>query len=261
MTIIDHPAWLFAVLLLVLLGSVELGFRLGKRSEARGEDLLHEQLKGARNGLLTLVSLLLGFMLPMSLSRFDQRKHLMVEEAKAIGTTSLRAQMLPEPARSKARDLMREYVEVRLSFFDAGLNGGQLAAANNHARQLQNDLWKQSVTAAQTSPTPITAIFAQSLNQMIDLSEERLAALENRIPGSIWLMLALISLLTCLTVGYTLRRRTFLAMLVTPLAISIVMTLAADLDSPRSGAIRIGQQSMERVRTDLQSTPEQSPTR
>ena len=255
MEIVDHPVWLFVTVLIVLLAAVELGFRLGMRSEARGKDLLHEQLKGARNGLVTLVSLLLGFMLPMSLSRFDLRKHLVIEEAKAIGTTSLRAQMLPEPARSKTRDLMREYVGVRLKFFDAGQNNAQLEAANNHTRQLQNELWKQSVTAAQSSPTPITAIFAQSLNQMIDLSEERLAALENRIPGSIWLMLGLISLLTCLTVGYSLRRRTALAMLVSPLAISIVMSLAADLDSPRSGVIRIGQQSIERARVDLQSIP------
>lgn len=158
MAIIDHPACLFAVLLVVLLGTVEVGFRLGMRSEARGEDQLHEQLTAARNGLVTLVSFLLGFMLPMSLSRFDQRKHLVIEEAKAIVTTSLRSRMLPEPARSKARDLLREYVNVRLRFFDAGLDSAKLEAANNHARQLQSELWKQSVAAAQSSPTPITAI-------------------------------------------------------------------------------------------------------
>ena len=43
MAIIDHPAWLFAVLLVVLLGTVEAGFRLGMRSEARGE-LLRRQI-------------------------------------------------------------------------------------------------------------------------------------------------------------------------------------------------------------------------
>lgn len=255
MLIVDHPVWLFVALLFVLLGAVEVGFRQGMRSEARGEDKLHKQLKGARNGLITLVSFLLGFMLPMSLSRFDQRKHLVLEEAKAIGTTALRAQMLPEPARSKARDLMREYVDVRLKFFEAGLGDAQLGAANNRARQLHNELWQQSVAAAQASPTPITALFAQSLNQMIDLSEERLAALENRVPGTIWLVLALLALLTCLTVGYSLRRRTFLAMLVTPLMISVVMSLAAELDSPRSGLIRTSQQSMERVRADLHGLP------
>ncbi|MBI1737687.1 MAG: hypothetical protein HYR58_00380 [Acidobacteria bacterium] len=255
MGIIDHPVLLFALLLVVLLGVVEIGFRLGLRAAATGDEKFHEQIVGARNGIVTLLSLLLGFMLPMSLTRFDQRRHFAIEEAKAIGTTSLRAQMLPEPARSKSHDLMREYVDARLKFFEAGLHAEKLQAADLGAKQLQNELWKQSVAAAQLSPTPITALFAQSLNQMIDLSEERLAALENRIPSSIWLMLVLISLLTCLTVGCSLRRRFVLSMLVTPLMIAIVMALIADLDSPRSGLIRIDQQSMQRVQSDIKAAP------
>ena len=255
MGIIDHPVWLFALLFVVLLVVVEIGFRLGLRTAASGDEKLHDQIVGARDGIVVLLSLLLGFMLPMSLTRFDHRRQLAIEEAKAIGTTSLRAQLLPEPARSRAQKLMREYVDARLKFFEAGLHAEKLQAANSHAKQLQNEIWQQSVAAAQLSPTPITALFAQSLNQMIDLSEERLAALENRIPSAIWLMLALISLLTCLTVGYSLRRRFALSMLVTPLMVAIVMALVADLDSPRSGLIRVAQQSMERLQSDLRAAP------
>ena len=255
MGIVDHPLVLFVLLFAVLLAVVEVGFRLGLRTAASGDEKLHDQIVGARDGIVVLLSLLLGFMLPMSLARFDQRRHLAVEEAKAIGTTSLRAEMLPEPARSKTHELMRKYVEARLMFFNAGLNAETLNAVNSHSKQLQDELWKQSVAAAQLSPTPITALFAQSLNQMIDLSEERLAALENRIPSAIWLMLTFISLLTCLTVGYSLRRRFVLSMLVTPLMISIVMALVADLDSPRSGLIRIAQQSLERLQSDLKAAP------
>lgn len=255
MGILDHPVWLFAVAFLVSLVSVEIGFRLALRTKAAADEEFHEQIVGARDGILVLLSLLLAFMLPLSLARFDQRRHLAIEEAKAIGTTSLRAQTLPEPARSKAQELMREYIDARLKFFEAGLHGEKLQAANLHAKQLQNELWKQSVAASELSPTPITALFAQSLNQMIDLSEERLAALENRIPGSIWLMLMLIALLACLTVGYSLRRRFVMSMLVIPLMISIVMAIVADLDSPRSGLIRISQRSMERVQFDLKAAP------
>ena len=255
MGIIDHPLGLFVLLFVVLLAVVEIGFRLGLRTAASGDEKLHDQIVGARDGIIVLLSLLLGFMLPMSLARFDQRRHLAIEEAKAIGTTSLRAQMLPEPARSRTHELMREYVEARLMFFRAGLHAETLQAANSRSKQLQDELWQQSVAAAQLSPTPITALFAQSLNQTIDLSEERLAALENRIPSAIWLMLTLISLLTCLTVGYSLRRRFVLSMLVTPLMISIVMALVADLDSPRSGLIRIAQQSLERLQSDLKAAP------
>ena len=255
MSILDHPVWLFALLFVGLLITVEIGFWLRLRTAASSDEKLHDQIVGARDGLIVLLSLLLGFMLPMSLMRFDQRRHLAIEEAKAIGTTTLRAQMLPEPARSKVKEVMREYVDVRLKFFAAGLQADKLEAANAHAKQLQNELWQHSVTSAQQSPTPITALFAQSLNEMIDLSEERLAALENRIPGSIWLMLFLISLLTCLTVGYSVRRRFAFSMIVTPLMISIVMALVADLDSPRSGLIRTSQQSIQRVQSDLRVVP------
>ena len=102
---------------------------------------------------------------------------------------------------------------------------------------------------------PITTAFVSSLNETIDLSEKQLASLENRIPPSIWIMLMLISLLACLTVGYSLRIRFLLSMIVPPLMISIVMALIADIDSPRSGTIRVGQQSMERVLSELKSTP------
>ena len=50
-----------------------------------------------------------------------------------------------------------------------------------------------------------------------------------------------------------MRRRFFLLMLVSPLMIAIVLALIADLDSPRTGLIQIGQQSMERLQLDLKA--------
>src|SRR5262249_41963380 len=100
-------------------------------------------------------------------------------------------------------------------------------------------------------PSPVAALYLESLNTAIDLSEENQAALENRIPGAIWLMLVLISLLTCLTLGFGLQRRTWFTILIAPLTISIVMALIADLDSPRKGLILVGRESMERVQSDL----------
>ena len=255
MGIIDHPVWFFVLLFVVFLVVVELGFQLRLRTAVASDEKLHGQITGTRDSIVVLLSLLLGFLLPLSLTRFDQRRQLAIEEALAIGTTNLRAQMLSEPARSKTRGLMRQYVDARLQFFKAGLHPERLRAANLHSKQLQNELWEQSVPAAQASPTPITALFVQSLNQMIDLSEESLAALEYRIPAVIWLVLLLISLLACLAVGCSLRRRTALSMVVAPLMIAMVFALIADLDSPRRGLIRTGQQSMERLQSELKAAP------
>jgi hypothetical protein len=111
-------------------------------------------------------------------------------------------------------------------------------------------MWQQSVEVARQSPTPITSLFIQALNESIDLSENRMV--ENRVPPAIWVMLTLISLLPCLTVGLSGRRRFWFVMVLSPL-IAIVMALIADLNSPRTGFIQIGKQIMERVQQDLKS--------
>jgi hypothetical protein len=248
----DHPLHLFCFLSVTLLVVVEIGFRLRSLTAVNTNQERHEQIVGTRDSILVLLSLLLGFTLAMALTRYDLRKQLLVDEANAIGTTALRAQMLPEPSRDRILDLLRQYTGTRLNFYSARLHAQESEKLLAHSKQLQNDLWQQAVAAVQQSPTPITSIFVSSLNDTIDVSEKQLASLENRIPRSIWIMLILISLLACLTVGYSLRIRFVLSMVVPPLMIAIVMTLIADLDSPRNGTIRVGQQSMERVQSDLQ---------
>jgi hypothetical protein len=69
----------------------------------------------------------------------------------------------------------------------------------------------------------------------------------------------LIAFLTCFTFGYWQRRRFWLVAVVIPLMIAIVMGLIADLDSPRSGFLRLDLRSLERVEQDLRSLPPVSP--
>src|SRR5881394_263672 len=49
---------------------------------------------------LGLLALLLAFTYSLSLSRYEQRRSLVTQEANAIGTAYLRAQLLDEPHRS-----------------------------------------------------------------------------------------------------------------------------------------------------------------
>jgi hypothetical protein len=44
-------------------------------------------------------------------------------------------------------------------------------------------------------------------------------------------------------------------MIVAPLMISIVMALIADLDTPNRGLIRVSQESMLRLQSDMQAKP------
>jgi Protein of unknown function (DUF4239) len=251
MPVFDHPRALFLVLLVVLLAAVEIGQRIGMRMSVDSDSLRHEQLVAARDAIEFLLSLLLGFTLAMAISRFDQRKQLLVDEANSIGTTALRAQMLPESVSNKMLELLREYVDARVRFSSAKLNAPELLQSIATTKRLQNQMWEQSVVASKLAPNTITSAFIQSLNESIDLSEKRLSTLENRVPPSLWIALTLISVLACVTVGMTVRRRFWYVMAITPLIIAIVMGLISDLNNPRAGFLQTGRQSMDRLQQDL----------
>jgi hypothetical protein len=253
MTLLDQPWLLFALLFLLLLAVVEFGHRLRPAAWAQSDVEVRESLAATRDSVSLLLSLLLGFTLAMALPRYENRKKLLIDEANSIGTTALRAQMLPEPARGKVLQLLSSYVDARLAFSTADVRGEELQRSLMRTKQLQDEMWKQGVAAGQQSPTPITSIFIQSLNESIDLSEKRLATLENRVPNAVWILLALVSILSCVMIGASERRRIWFVMVVSPLTIAIVMALIADLDSPRTGLIQIGQQSLSRVQQDLKS--------
>jgi Protein of unknown function (DUF4239) len=246
-SLIDHPLALFGLLFAALLAMVEIGCRLAVRSSAIGKEYLHKEIVAARDGIGTLLSLLLAFTLAMALTRYDLRKQLVVDEANAIETTLLSAQTLAEPSRGRILVLLHGYLDTRVSFSEAGLNEQKLKASVNQGRELLDQVWGQTVGITQQSPTPITAIFVQSLHETSDLGEKRLAAFENRIPGALWAVLVFMSTMTCLLVGYSMRRRALLVILLWPLMISSVLALNADLDTPHTGLIRIGQQSIERL--------------
>ena len=248
---LDHPIVLGAFVFAILSLAVELGHRAGTHGDVSATEAHREQVNATRDTLGVLLSLLLGFTLAMALPRYDLRKQLAVDEADAIGTTILRAQLLPEPARTKLHDLLVSYVDERVSFSNAGNSEQQLAPSIKRTGELQLELWKVAAIAAGQSPNPVTALFISSLNDTIDMSEKRLSGLENRIPISIWIMLLSISILTCTTVGYSARLRFWMVWIVSPLMISIVMGLIADLNSPRSGMIRTDVSSMLRLQHDL----------
>jgi hypothetical protein len=247
---IDHPWYLFFVLLLGLLSCVNLGFHFRGGEDAQSIS----QIESARDGLTILLSLLLGFTLPMAQPHYDQRKELIVDEANAIATVHLRAEMLSEPFRGKILGELRQYLAYRTDFAKEDLDELALRASLVRSNQILQDMQQQAVALVEQSPNSVTPIFVQALHELGDLTEKRLAAEENRIPAAMWLMLVLIAVLACVVMGYGMSRRQLLEMLVLPLTVAVVMALVAELDSPRTGLIRVGRQSLERLQLEINSS-------
>ncbi len=249
--IVNSPELFFIVLFIVARLAYEAGYGLASWSKRTQDEDHREQIVSLRDGLLVLLSLLLGFTFAMAVGRFEQRRQLVVDEANAIGSTSLRARMLPEPEQTNINQLLRQYAEQRLHFGQARLNSEEMKAASDQSEAIQKQLWDLTISVSARDKTPIFGLFMQSLNETIDLHAKRLAALENRIPGLIWILIAFVGSLTCLCAGFSSKKRFWFPALILPLMIAAVVALISDLDSPRHGFIHISQGSMERLQQDL----------
>jgi hypothetical protein len=246
------PIWgVFLATVAVVLLAVEGGFRLGQYRRRRSEQEDKPPVGEMVAATLALLAFMLAFTFGLAASRFDVRRGLVIEEANAIGTTYLRAGLLPEPHRSDVRSLLREYVDVRLE----AVQPGKLSRSIGRSEELHARLWAHAVAVGEKNPGSIVVgLFIASLNEVIDLHAKRLAlGVRNRIPGTIWAALSFVTIIGTSVMGYhagLAGSGRSLALLALVLAFSAVVTLIADLDRPQEGLLRVSQQTM----IDLQKT-------
>lgn len=231
-----------------MLAVTEVGFRLGRKSEANTSAETKSQISTITAALLGVLALLLGFTMSMAVSRFEVRKQLVLDEANAIGTSCLRAQLLPAPEGPEIANLLRQYINVRVQY---GTSGNDLARLNDLHTQtgvLQTELWTRAASYAQKDPNPVKAgLLLQSLNEAIDLESARWMAFQNRVPQNVIYVNAIVGLLAAMLVGYSFGvngHRNIFSMCVLALAITLVLSVIIDLDRPRSGFIGASQQPM-----------------
>ena len=162
---LDSEIVFFVFAILLLLGAAELGFRCGLRVFAKGDDARRKLIGGIEAASLGLLALLLGFTFALALNRFDRRRELVVKEANAIGTTWLRASLLPEPHRAPVRDLLRRYVDARIQFHGGLDDAGVFAKTVKINAEMQGELWSHAEAAARQSRDAVTALFVGTVNE------------------------------------------------------------------------------------------------
>jgi hypothetical protein len=200
---------------------------------------------------LGLLAFILAFTFGLAATRYDTRRQVLLDEANAIGTTYLRAGMLPE-RREEIRTLLRDYVDTRLET----VRSGRIAEGIRQSENLQNQLWEQAVPIAEKYPNSIVVgLFIQSLNDVIDLHAKRVTAgVRNRIPVAIWAALYGVAVLGFAALGYhsgLTRSRRSPAVLAVAVTFSAVIGLIADLDRPLEGTLIVSQQALIDLRQSM----------
>lgn len=231
------------ILMLAIVACLELGRRLGLAHQKNN----HSTIAGTstvEGAVFALFGLLIAFTFSGAASRFEHRRDLVVQEANAIGTAYLRLDLLDKGSQEKLKPLFHEYVESRIRSYQAlkeGKNAFNVGLAESS--HLQSNIWKLASegAAAANSPAVMTLVLPP-INDMIDITSTRVAAMRTHPPEIIYILLVVFSLVSSLIAGYSMavdKKRQVLHMLLFAFAIAGTIYVILDLEYPRQGFIRV----------------------
>lgn len=256
----DIPIWvLFTATIIIVLLAIEAGYLLGRAAHRKTEDEKESPVSAIAGAVLGLAAFMLAFTFGIVWERYDARKGLVREDAAAIRTAWERSDFLPETDRAEARALLREYVDVRVTFVQGrSLDPERVKSALAQTQRIQKRLWGMAVTNARKDMnSDVAAMYIDSLNEMNSIHASRVAlGIQARVPVEIWFVLCCITILGMAGVGYqtgiagSIRSR---ARPILVLSFGLAVALIASLDRPDSGVLQVTQQPLIDLRDAMPS--------
>lgn len=249
------PLWLLltgTILIMVLF--IEYGFRLGKNAQAHAKKAQTSQVRAIMGAGLGLLAFMLAFTFSTAQSHFESRVQSLAEEARIARNAFMQADLLAEPGRTEAKQLLKDYVELRSDIrrFTGQKDLEQdLATSLRVSEQIQRDLWLLVANRDQSdkesrAETAQNSQLMSSVLALTDIHYTRLhAAVMNRIPLTIWMTLYLMAALSMIIVGFQAGltdRRSPVATITLAVAFSAVIILITDLDRPVMSFFEINSQ-------------------
>ena len=233
------------------------GIWLGRRLRAT-HDALGDAVGAVQAALLAFVAVLFAFGLAMGVDRYEGRRQAVVDEANAIGTTYLRAQLLPEPARSRSLRLLQDYTDERIELSNTEVESGPFNAAVSKSRELQRSLWSNAGSAIADLPIDSAPrLYVESLNQVIDADSTRVSALGNRIPSSVLLLYIAAGGVAMAALGLFmgLHAKGTRAVFAASVVVVMILLVIVDLDRPRRGFVVVPRAPLTSLRRSMNDEP------
>jgi hypothetical protein len=234
-----YPVAAFAVSFVVLWLSAYVGAFFRKRQRELQDGVLKD-LDVISASTLTLLGLIVGFTFSMAITRYDQRKTYEEEEANAIGTEYVRADLLPAANAAKVRALLSEYLDQRILFY-SNRTDDELRQIDAATAKLQTELWATVESPLSAQPTPALALVASGMNDVLNSEGYTQAAWRNQVPIAAWRLMLAIAICCNLLVSYSRHdpKAGIIRFLILPFVLSIAFFAISDIDSPRRGTIRV----------------------
>jgi len=257
---IRTDAWQVAILLGVAMLVVwGLGLALGGRLRAHGVENASSPTEQAS---LALLGLLLAFTFGMSISKHDTRREAAVHDSNSIGDFYTCVRLLKEPARGRLSDKVREYTALRLSLTRPIRTETEMQQGLSKVEALQSDM-TDLVSQAINEGTPIAVPLTQTLNGLTSSHASRVAAVRDRLPASIVILLFIAALACAFLLGREQSIEGHIEVSATLALIAIVAAavwVTLDLNQPYRGMIRVSEEPMQRLYASMGPAPSAAPS-
>ncbi len=247
---LDYPFLILVLTFFAFWTSAWAGAYLRKRRRNPEQADDHEDFALLLGSTLTLLALIIGFTFSMAVNRYDQRKDYEEQEANAIGTEYVRADVLPAADAARVRAMLLIYLDQRILYYKTR-DEDQVRKIDTQTASLQAEMWSAVTIPAVAQQTTVLALTLAGMNDVLNSQGYTQAAWWNRVPTSAWILLISISIFCNILIGYGARHSSAFRFFILPVALSVSLFLIAEIDSPRSGIIRIWPRNLETVSDSL----------
>lgn len=247
-------ALMFLIPFIMVIIPIIIGQRYGTYHSKKVAGLNDAPIGTVVGAALGLLAFMIAFVFQISSNRYDTRKALLLEEITNIRTTYLRAELLKEPLNSETRNLLVEYVDIRVGI---GNDTAKIKHLMNRSQQILDKLWSFSRKLAEEDrSSEIYALYTTSVNDLVNNYNQRVTmTFEYRIPSVVLWLILIIAFCAMLSLGYQFGisgKGTLVLNLVLAIMFSVVMFLIISLDRPETGLARLNQKPMITLQKQLQ---------
>ncbi len=235
--------WIAILFFVGVLATLEMGYKIGRQRNAIQKDEASNETNVLSGSVYALLTLLLAFSFSLAVQRFEARRHLIVDQANAIGTAYLRIDLLPESDQPGLRHEFERFTDAQIAYgkaLSAGQDGNE---ASRETLDAEKRIWTLAMVSLQNDSHESNRILiSQSFNQMFDNASAKSQEAETRTPQVFFVLLISLSLASALLAGKAMAgkpSRSWGHRIIFAGVLALVLYVIWDLDDPRQGAIRI----------------------
>ncbi len=246
---------LYIVPVIMVLIPLYLGERYAKRSIKNAGEVKEGPIGSIVGASFALLAFLLAFTFQIVESRYGARKELVLKESGEIRSAYHLAGLIPDSLKKPARQLLKEYVDIRLTAFN---DREKVPFLLTRSSEIIDELWKSAEylnTIDRSSEA--YSLYASSIISVSETFHERkIIALNYKIPTSILVILSIITVFCMLLLGYQIGvsgKINYLLNLILALIFGVVIWMILVLDRPELGIAKINQQPLIDLQQELHS--------